>query len=182
MGESGLQAAKRSTSPGPAKSSLQSAPLHLRQLASTTRHRTQQLQQPRERKIRLRLRPQRSQHAEAASTRCCVVQQARLANTRLTPHNQRTTATRPGCLQQLIQPSLLARAADQSRHALHTDHSAPFRKRSGNALARGNATHAAIVMREPPPRKSHEPALRQRSGRSPSHCVAAKTRGSEKGR
>ena len=168
--------AKRSTSPAPPRAASKARACTSGNSSARARHRTQQLQQPRKREIRLRLRPQRPQHPEASRASRGVVQQARLTNTRLATHNQRAAAARPSCVQQLIQPSLLARAADQARNARHTVHSAPFRKRSGSALEHCNATHPAIVMRKPPSTQvAHTTRPLRRAGRSasPSHCAAA---------
>ena len=64
--------------------------------------------QPGEGQLHLRLHTRRARHAETHQLSDHKLQQRRLADSRLTTHNQHTTLARPSCLEQPLERLALA--------------------------------------------------------------------------
>ena len=87
--------------------------LRLRQNADRVRHRPTQLLQPRIRQIDLTLDPLRTNDPEPVRCGDHLLQQRRLADTRLAPHHQRRAPTRRDRREQLTQPLELGISAHE---------------------------------------------------------------------
>ncbi len=80
-------------------------------------HRRQQLMQPGERELHLRLDTRGTRHTEARRVFDQVVQQHRLAHARLAAHHQRQALTRANSFGQPVEDVALAAAVRQLRRA-----------------------------------------------------------------
>ncbi len=89
--------------------------LRHRQPPQPIQHRRAQLMQPGERQLHLRLDTRGGRHPAARRPPGQVLQQRRLARTRLAPHHQRPALTRPHSPQQPVQHLTFAAAAQQHR-------------------------------------------------------------------